>query len=107
MSTDEVTRPRTRKTCEVPPAFVLLKEREEGERGGGTERRAEQTADTDQDPPDTSCLRPENTLTERTHCSLTGQTIITATSVFRRSILVHPSSAAKDSKPKDCAAPGT
>lgn len=31
MSNDEVTRLRTRKACEVPPAFVLLKEREEGE----------------------------------------------------------------------------
>lgn len=45
MSTDEVTRPRTRKTCEVPPDFVLLKEREEGERGGETEGRAEQTGE--------------------------------------------------------------
>lgn len=32
MSNDEVTRPHTRKTCDVPPAFVLLKEIEEGER---------------------------------------------------------------------------
>lgn len=43
MSNDEVTRPRTRKTCEVPPAFVLLKEREEGERR--TESRAEHTGE--------------------------------------------------------------
>lgn len=32
MSNDEVTRLRTRKTCEVPPAFVLLKERERKEK---------------------------------------------------------------------------
>lgn len=38
MSNDEVTRPRTRKTCDVPPTFVLLKEREEGERERGEQR---------------------------------------------------------------------
>lgn len=45
MSNDEVTRPRTRKTCDVPPAFVLLKEIEEGEREKGIKSRAEHTGE--------------------------------------------------------------
>lgn len=31
-------RPHTRKTCCVPPAFILLKEREKGERESGEQR---------------------------------------------------------------------
>lgn len=38
MSNDEVTRLRTRKTCKVPPAFVLLKERARGRRERGKQR---------------------------------------------------------------------
>lgn len=46
MSNDEVTRLRTRKACEVPPAFVLLKEREEGESERERERgEAEHTGE--------------------------------------------------------------
>ena len=39
-----ILRPRTRKTCQVPPTFVLLKKREQEERGEAA-RRAEHTGE--------------------------------------------------------------
>lgn len=41
MSNEDVTRLCTRKTCEVPPAFDLLKERQEKKREGGRVQRGE------------------------------------------------------------------
>ncbi|TDH10832.1 hypothetical protein EPR50_G00079210 [Perca flavescens] len=101
MSNDRVTRPRTRKTCEIPPAFVLLRKRGRRERERERER-GEQRGELSILPTRTGILwtlhvSGLSTHWQREHSALSGRPDNHAkpTPVFRRTTL-YPVSLAKE-----------
>lgn len=101
----QVMRPRTRKTCEVPLAFILLKENEKEQRERMEQRGALSTL-----PTWTGILwklhvSDLNSPAERRRCSLGGQTIIPSPSQHPPSEGLSSVIPQPKNQPKHCRAP--